>query len=312
MQDRAGKITYGAMMMAMFVILLAITVYIPLVGLLTIFITPLPIMLYRLRFDRASAVLVLSGSILLSMLIGKLLILPMALAFGAIGLVIGDTMTTGKTKLYTFMASGLTMLITLMLTYVAVVLFFEVNILEELMVALRESQEQMTAMMTRFGEMPENFEKQLADMMAFYEAAVPSTFILGSFSFAFIIVIVNSEIAGRLGNKLPKFGSFREMKLPTPTVWVYLIIVLLPFLAKLEPGTMSELVYVNGSVILRVLFFIQGISLVLYYMNHMKLPKWVTVIAVIFAIILSPVTILLGILDTGMNFRAWISRDKSK
>lgn len=312
MQDRAGKITYGAMMMAMFVILLGITIYIPVVGLLTIFVTPLPIMLYRLRFDRASALLVLVGGILLSMLIGGLIVLPISLAFGAIGLVMGDTMAAKKTKLYTFMASGLTMLMTLMLTYVAVVLFFQVNIIEELMVALRESQEQMTAMMTRFGEVPENFEKQLTDMMAFYEAAMPSTFILGSFSFAFILVIVNAAIAKRLGHTLPRFGAFGDMKLPTPTVWVYLIIILMPFLAKLEQGSMSELIYVNASVILRVLFFVQGISLVLYYMKHMKLPKWVTVLAVLFAIILSPVTILLGILDTGMNFRAWISRDKSK
>lgn len=312
MQDRAGKITYGAMMIAMFVILLGITIYIPLVALLTIFVIPLPIMLYRLRFDRSSSILVLVGGILVSMLIGGLLALPFAIAFGAIGLVIGDTMSTEKTKLYTFMASGLTMLITLMLTYVATVFLIEVNIIEQLMVALRESQEQATAIMTKFGEVPENFEKQLADLMAFYEAAMPSVFILGSFSFAFIIVMVNTAIARRLGNKLPRFGSFREMKLPTPTVWVYLLIVLLPFLAKLEQGSMSELVYVNASVILRVLFFVQGISLVLYYMNYKKLPKWTTVIAVIVALILSPITILLGILDTGMNFRAWISRDKSK
>lgn len=312
MQDRAGKITYGAMMMAMFVILLWIAVFIPLVGALLLFLTPLPIMLYRLRFDRSSALLVLGGSVLLAMLIGGIIMLPIALALGAMGLVMGDTMATEKTKLYTFMASGLTMLLTLMLTYVGTVLLFQINIIDELMVALSDSQEQVTAMMTRFGEVPENFEKQLADMMTFYQVSLPSTFILGSFSFAFILVIVNSEIAKRLGNKLPRFGSFREMKLPTPTVWVYLVIVLLPFVAKVEQGTMSELIYVNASVILRALFFIQGISLVLYYVNYKKLPKSVSVIAVILTLILSPITILLGILDTGMNFRAWISRDKSK
>ena len=63
---------------------------------------------------------------------------------------------------------------------------------------------------------------------------------------------------------------------------------------------------------MRFLFFLQGISLIHYYMNEKKLPKWVTVILTIFALFLSPITILLGVLDTGLNVRAWIGKDKPK
>lgn len=311
MQDRAGKITYGAMMIAMFAILLNMTVYIPLVGWLTLFIIPLPIVLYRLRYDRAESLLVLVGSVLLSMLIGGIIIFPIALIFAPIGFVMGDTMKQEKSKLYTFMASGLTILLTLMLIYVATVLLFAINVIDEMMKALRDSQEQMTAFMVRFGEVPENFEKQLEEMMMFYEVTIPSTFIIGSFGFAFIVVIINAAIARRLGHKPPKFAPFKDMKLPTATVWSYLVILLLPIMTTIEEGTTLYLTYVNASTILKLLLIVQGVSLIHYYMYEMKMPKWGTIISTIFAIILSPVTILLGILDSGMNLRAWIRRDKS-
>ena len=56
----------------------------------------------------------------------------------------------------------------------------------------------------------------------------------------------------------------------------------------------------------------QGISLIHHYMYEMKLPKVVTVIATVFALMLSPITTILGILDAGMNIRAWIGKDKMK
>ena len=58
MQDNARKITYGAMMIALFAILLAVSLYIPLLGSVTMFFIPLPIILYRLRYDRTSSILV--------------------------------------------------------------------------------------------------------------------------------------------------------------------------------------------------------------------------------------------------------------
>ena len=136
MQDNARKITYGAMMIALFAILLAVSFYIPLLGNVTMFFIPLPIILYRLSYDRNSSLLVLATGIVLSLLIGGILLVPFAFVHGLLGFVIGDTIMMGKTKLYTFMASGLTLLITGMVIYVAAVLFFGFNVIDELMTAM--------------------------------------------------------------------------------------------------------------------------------------------------------------------------------
>lgn len=310
MQDNASKITYGAMMTALFATMLGISFFIPLIGVLMMFFIPLPIILYRLRYDRASTLLVLVVGVVLSMLIGGIVIMPLGLGFGVMGFVIGETMQLKKTKLYTCMATGLTFLIISIITYVASVFFLNVNIIKEVMDGLREVQQQVTSIMVDVGETPENFGAQLEDMITFVETSLPSTFILGSFSFGFIIVMLNSIILKRLGVKVSTFPPFRDMRLPVLTVWTYLVVLLLPFLAEINQGTTLNLAYVNATVIFRALFLVQGISLILYYMHAMKMPTWVKVISIMMGIILNPITVLLGILDVGLNIRAWIGRDK--
>lgn len=310
MQDNARKMTYGAMMIAIFAILLAITVYVPLLGIITIFFVPLPIILYRLRYDRAASILVATTGIFVSLL-GGIALFPFAILFGLLGLVIGDTVQTGKTKLYTFMASGLTILVITMLSYVATIALLGINVIEEMLQALQASQREILSLMGSFKEVPKDFEQQMQATMDLAIASIPSAFILTSFSLGLIIVIVNLAIAKRLGHETPKFPPFRSLKLPMITIWSYLLILLLPLLMTVDEDTTLYLIVVNATAILRLLFAVQGLALIHHYMYEMKLPIWVTIISTIIAVLLTPITILLGILDIGMNIRAWIGKGKS-
>ena len=311
MQDDARKITYGAMMIAMFAIVLAISVYIPIIGGMTMLFIPLPIILYRLRYERGLSVIVTLTGVLLSLLVGGIIIVPVALMFGLLGLVIGDTIRTGKSKLYTFMAAGLTLLISTVLMYAASVLLFGINIIEELIEGLEVTSEQLAELTSANSALSEAFTAQMEIMKTFYEVAVPSMFMITSFALAFVIVILNSLVAKRLGHNMPQFPPFRDMKLPTVLVWCYLAVLLIGLLGTPEQGSTLYLIYVNASVILRFLFLIQGLSLIHFYMNEKNSPKWLKVISTLMAFPLAQVTILLGVLDSGMNIRAWITRNKS-
>ena len=310
MQDNARKITYGAMMIAIFAILLAITVYVPLLGLITIYFIPLPILLYRLRYDRSASILVTVTGIVLSLL-GGIALFPFGVLFGLLGLVIGDTIKTEKSKLYTFMASGLTILIITISSYVVTVIFLGVNVVEEMLEVLQDSQEKMVTLIEGFGEVPDNFTSQMQASMDLAVSSIPAAFIIASFGLGLVIVLLNLALANRLGHSTPKFPPLRSMKLPLLTVWVYLLLLLLPLFITIEEGSTFYLIVVNASMILRALFTIQGISLIHYFLYERKLPKWVTVISTILAVFLAPITILLGIIDVGMNIRTWIGRGKS-
>jgi uncharacterized protein YybS (DUF2232 family) len=310
MQDNSKKMTYSALTVLTFLLLYVVTLYIPLIGILTVWFLPLPITLHRLTYDRKSSLTITAIGIILSMFIGGIGLLPLAFGLGLLGFVIGETVKLGKTKLYTFMASGLTLLITSVITYIVTVLFLNFNIIEVMMKNLRTSQEQITSIMTRYGELPESFEQQLENSITFYGAAIPSIFIISAFGMAFFIVIINIAIAKKVGHKVQNFEPFRNMKLPVIAVWYYLLVLFLPFVVKIESGTTINLIYINATVILRLLFLIQGISLIHYYMNVKKLPKWLTIVSTLFALLLNPVTVLLGVLDAGINIRGWIRKDK--
>lgn len=311
MQDNARKLTYGAMMIAVFIILAAISLYVPLLGTVTMFFIPLPIMLYRLRYDRSASIFVLLAGIAISVL-GGVFLLPVTFALGLLGFVIGEAIQSKKTKLYTFMAAGLTSLITNTILYVLSIFLFGFNIITELPKMMSESQEQAITYLEKVGDVPEELVKQMNETIQQTLLAIPSAFILSSFAFAFIIILVNIPIIKRLGHDVPKFPPFRLMKLPVLIVWVYMIIILLPFFMNIESGSTAELTYINGSFILRFLFLLQGISFIHHVTYEMKTKRWLTILLSIVAILFSPLTIILGILDTGVNIRAWVGKNKSK
>jgi uncharacterized protein YybS (DUF2232 family) len=312
MQDNARKITYGAMMIALFGILLAVSLYTPLLGSVTMFFIAIPIILYRLKYDRTSSILVFATGVVLSLLIGGILLVPFAIVHGLLGVIIGETIMMGKTKLYIFMASGLTLLITGMAVYVGAVLFFGFNMIDEIMTAMQEAKEQMTSFMSTYGGLPDNYDETITSTFQMYEYTIPSIFIISIFMLAFIILTLNLGVAKRLGFEVPKFPPYREMKLPIIALILYGAILLIALFADVKSGTNLHLITVNATTVLRFLFLLQGVSLIHYYVNEMKLPKVATFIATIFALMLAPITTMLGILDTGVNLRAWLKKDKSK
>lgn len=312
MQDQSQKITYGAMMVAFFTILLAGSFFIPLIGVILMPFIPLPIIVYRLRYDRGSTVFVVIVGNLLPLLIGGLTLLPISALFGLLGFLIAESVLLGKSKLYTFMASGLFFIIIGMLFYVISAFFFEFNIVDELFHMMNETKKQFVASFEATGMQPKLYEGVVESAFLFYRSAIPAIFIISVFVFTFIMVIPNFELLRRLGHDVPKFPPFREMKLPVITIFIYGLLVLLPFMMDMEPGDSSYLLYINGTLILRTLLLLQGLALVYYVMHKMKLRWYVTFFSTVLALAFSPITTLLGIIDIGINIRALIGKDNLK
>lgn len=310
MQDQARRITYGAMMIALFALLLAFTMYVPLLGALTLLFIPLPITLYRLRYDRLSTLLVAMCTWLITLLIGGLLSIPSAIVLSAVGFVIGDTVRTGKSKLYVFMATGLTLLVSLSLLYLGSVWFFKMNPIEQLLQQFQSIQEEALVMLNGMGNSTRDIEKMVAEAFTYYQTIIPSLFILSVFIAAYLFVMPILAVAARLRFEVPKFASFLTMRLPFATVVVYMVLLLVSILSQTEQGTTMYLMEANAILIFRFLFFIQGLALIYFALHTMKLPGIVNVPATLLAMFLSPFTVMLGVIDIAINVRAWIGKDK--
>lgn len=312
MHHRSQKITYGAMMMAIFTTMLVGAFYIPLIGIMIMLFIPLPIILYRLRYDRSSTVFVIFAGTLLTLLIGGYPVVPFAIMFGLLGFLIAESLQLGKSKVYTFMASALFFIIIGMIFYVVAALLLDYNAVNELYRMLGEAREDLTAFFEASGMSQKLYEDVIETAFVFYRSAVPAMFIIGVFVFTYMMVIPNFEILKRLGHPVPRFAPFRTMKLPVILIFIYGLTIILPYITDMKPDSSLYLMYINATVILRVLLLLQGLSLLFYIMHRVKAHWVLTFFITLLVIPFSPIFTLLGILDIGMNVRSFIEKDNRK
>jgi len=309
--EQTKQLTFGAMMIALFSILLAVSFYVPVLNLITSFFISIPIAWYSAKFNRRASIFVALVSIVMSFFIGGLLAIPLAMVHAPIGFIIGDTIRTKKSKLFMLMSTGIVVLITMVIQYVVAVIMFNFNPVKELMTMATEYYDQLGAMMERFNTLPENYYKQVAEALNLFEVVMPSLLIVSLFIFTFLLINILLPVLKKLGLEVPKFSPYRNMRLPKSVLWYYMIVLIVTLFVEMNQGTFAFMVFANAALVLRVLLVIQGISFIQFYIHEQGWPKWVSVLATVLAFPLQSVTLLLGIVDLGFNIRSFV-KDKNK
>ncbi len=98
------------------------------------------------------------------------------------------------------------------------------------------------------------------------------------------------------------FGSFKNWKTPEYMIWGTIITAIMMF----TPVSILNNIGLNGLVFFSVLYFIQGIIVISYYLNKKQFPrilKFVFYMAIIIHYVTLFITIALGIFDMWFNFR---------
>lgn len=306
-ENQTRRITHGAMMVALFTILLAISTYIPVLNIATTWFIPLPIAWYSAKYSRSSSLLVSIVSVAIAFLIGGIMSLPLAVVVVIIGFVIGDAIRTKRSKVYLFMATAFAVLISIAIEYMVSVKFFNIDILKEVVTNFRESYERSNEIVKSMtGQAPVSTE-QLDTMVNTLQMGMPTIITLLVFFLTLIIISVNLPLLSRLGLEVPKFAPFRLLRLPRSFLWYYFAILLITLFFKPDTGSFIYLVVLNLSFLLSTLFLLQGISLIHFFMYQQGWPKWTIVVGTILAFPLSSFVTLLGIVDLGFNIRGLIS-----
>lgn len=309
--QRTRQITNGALMAALFTVLMAVTVYVPIINAVAIFFLPLPLAWYSAKYPWKPSLLVAAVSFLLTLMIGGILALPVALLYIPFGLMIGLSIHYGKSKLYMFMGASIILLLSMMLQYLISIWLLGINVIEELFKAARASFAENEDLLERIGgteEQIEQYNEMAGAILGSLQITLPALIILAVFVTVWIHLLINLPILKRLGTAVPKFPPFADMRLPKSVLWYYLIILLITLLSDLERGTMVFLAVTNAMLILQMLLFLQGIAFYHFYVKMEGWPKWVTVIVTIFAFPLQTFTIIVGIVDLGFDIRGWIKK----
>ena len=301
------RLTEGAILLAAFTILLLMTVYVPVLGTVVNFFLALPFMMFSARNNRKESFVFLIASLFLSLIAGSLLALPLTLAYGLTGIVIGDFIRNEKPKQAAFIAGSITFLINLVIQYVISIVFLNMDIIKESIQLLRESIDQYIKIVTSLSQAPnEAVAQKLYAAIDLIEILTPTIFVITSFLIVFIIQLVSYPILKRFGIKVVLGEHFRNFKLPKSMIYYFLIALLVNLIIQPESGSYIHLALSNILFILLLLIVVQGLSFIWYFSYQKSLSKAVPILVTI-AMFLMPLILyivwILGIMDLGFDLR---------
>lgn len=303
------KLTEGAVLLAVFTVLLLMSLYIPVFGVLLTFVLPLPFILFAAKNKRSDSIVFFIAGLLFSLIVGTVISIPITLAFGLTGLVIGDFIREKKERSVTFIGGTLTFLVVSILIYAAMNVLFNINFVEEMTKVMDESIEMSRSVVDSIGAGAADTEElftQLETAMKTMETLIPSILVMMSLSTAFIIQLIAFPIVKRFGVVVTKWNSFADLTFPKSILWYYLITIFATLMMNPEEGTFWYMALLNLSFILQMLMVIQGLSFVFFFSRLKGWPKAAPVIILILTVFM-PIFLyiirILGIIDIGFDLR---------
>ncbi len=308
------RLTEGAILLAIFTVLLLVTLYIPGLGLIVNFFLAMPFIMYAAKHGGKSATVFTIAAVLLSLIVGTFLAIPIALTYGLTGSVIGWLIWKEKSRLVIFVAGSLVFLVNTILQYAATVVLFNMNVIEEFMATFQESIDTSIKMLEGMGQtVDDKVIEQFQNSVTLMETLMPSLFVMASFMIVFFIQLLCLPLLKRFGVKVQPWIPVRNMTLPKSLLWYYLLSMMASLFIQPEVGSYWHWALTNLVFILQFLMLIQGYTFIAYYSHAKGYPKAVLVVTIILSILL-PIILyivrILGIIDLGFDLRKRIETKK--
>ena len=305
------KLTEGAILLAIFAVLLLATLNVPILGAVVNLFLAVPFIMFGSKNNRQSSFVFLIASILISLIVGTFLAIPLTISNGLTGLVIGDFIRNKKSSGIGFIAASITYLILLVVQYVIAVLFFKVNFIDQSIELLRQSVEQSKNILSALGQEPNDvLLNQLYAGIDLLQSLTPSLFVMGSFSAVFLIYLVSFPIIKRFGIEVSGWKSIKDLSLPRSLLMYFLIAMAVSMFIHFESGSYLSLALINIVFILLLLVMVQGVSFVYYFSHLREWPRAFPIIATV-ALFIIPIllyiVLILGIIDLGLDLRKRLS-----
>ncbi|MGG4267760.1 YybS family protein [Peribacillus simplex] len=312
--NNGRRIAEGGALLALYSILLFITIYVPLMVIVTSFFLPVPFILFTIKQKLSWSMGYLFIASLLSILIGTILSVPLTLLMGATGIAIGYCLKKDKPMATAFISAVLVFLGGTIIIYAASVLISNVNYIEESMKMAEGSIKNTIDLMGSFGQAPtEQVKKRMYESIEMINTLMPSLFVLISVIMVLLIFFAAHPIVKRFSDKTLKWPHFRDLRLPKSLLWYYLITMLLALFVHTDKNSFVYMAISNLFFILQFFILLQGYSLIFYIAHVKSWTKAIPVLIVVFSLLL-PIPIIitavrfLGIIDLGFPFRETIKK----
>ncbi|MGG5254471.1 YybS family protein [Neobacillus sp. SM06] len=304
----ARKLTEGAILLAAFMVLLLLTIYVPVIGIVVNLFLPVPFILFAVKNDWKSVLVFIVASLLISFITGTILALPLTLAYGTTGAIMGYMIQRQKSRTAILISASIVFLVNLVGQYIVSIVFFQLNYIDELFKTMQDSFKMSADIMKNFGS-PQGTTQvldQFTKALALLKTLLPSLFVMVSFLTVFIIQLLSLPILRRFGIKVENWKPFREISLPKSFIWYYLLTMLAGIVFHPKAGTYGFDVLTNLTYILQLFMVFQGLTFLFFFFHQRGTSKSIPVILAIFSFLV-PILLyligILGIIDLGFGLR---------
>ncbi|MCQ0953766.1 MULTISPECIES: YybS family protein [Bacillus] len=303
-------ITEGAALLAIYAMLLLISMYVPILGAVVTFALPLPFILLTIRYKLSSAFVIFTAALFITVIVSQPMNLVKTTMFGLIGIVLGYMYKKQKKPVEILMAGTLAYLIGIMLIYVASIKFFNIDLMKQMQNMFNESMTQSEKIVTAAGMPISKEQKELfVQFNDVLQTLLPSLLVMVSVCFSWITVMISGSVLRKLKHDVIPWPKFKDIQLPKSIVWYYVIFILLSTFIKVEPTSYLHMVFSNLYVIFALLLVLQGLTFIAFLAHSKGFTKGVPIISFIacmFIPMLFPLVTILGIIDLGISLRSKI------
>lgn len=312
--NQSKRLTDGALLLAIYTILLLIVTYIPIpiLSLVTFFLLPVPFILYAARYDYKPSIIVFIIAIILTLMFASVFSLATPIIVGLGGIMIGSAIYKNKEPFETLGRGTFGFIIGLLFFYIYTQLLLDINWIQDIKQMVTESMEMSRGLFEQVGLGTElDVEEMIQEYINYITNLLPMFLVLSALVFAFISQWVGYKIINRLEKMELKFPPFRSIQFPTSFIWIYLGALIFSLILT-DTSSMFYIAVQNIVMIISVFLTIQGFSFIFFYTHHKKLSKSIPIIAIVLTFIM-PILIdlvrIIGIVDIGFKLREQIKKN---
>ncbi|MDC3418499.1 YybS family protein [Aquibacillus salsiterrae] len=295
-----------------YLLILYATIFIPALELLTIFVLPVPFILFAARYGKKPVVVFNIILFVLVLFLAALLSIPLTILAGFGGTLIGLGIHAKLTPYETWARGTLGFVLGLLFIFLFIQLVWNINLINQFNLAVADSVTMSQEMLQTIGlNLSTNELDLIRQQMLQLATLVPVFLVALAIFLSFVSQWIGYRLIGRFDKLRLRFPPFRDFQLPKIIIWIYLLAIIFTWM-ELDPNSMLNQVVLNVVNLAALLIVLQGFSFIFYYVHVKKRTKVIPIIAIIVSILFPFIGLylirLLGIIDLGFSLRERIKK----
>ncbi|MDQ0209121.1 YybS family protein [Alkalicoccobacillus murimartini] len=290
----------GIFIVGIYLMLLLAVLLVPVLNIVAIWVLPLPVVYFAVKHGIKSTLILYLILCLIAWPI-HVIALVLTFVFAMVGGVIGELHRRKADGFAVLIGASLAYIFHLLSAYVVFTLGFEMSMRQ----VIRSQHEQVTELLEQTGRSTDQISILLEglDMMVYM---VPFMMVLVGASLGLLTVWLAGIMLRRFNIETNRLPALRNWGFPKAFIWYYLIAFVV-MLTGPEEGSTLFLAITNVFILIETIMTIQGLSFILFFFHHKKLPKILGILVVVMCIIIAPlqqIIRLVGIADLVLDLKS--------